>query len=78
MCAVVRLGTSRVCTEDSALGNRPDLNGLLYLGIFFGIPPDVELDQDMKSGSPGANRFTTELSLHGFSKNLAPSGEYAS
>ena len=78
MCAVVRLGTAREDTEDSALGNRSNLDNVLYLGIFFGIPPDVELDQDMESGSPGANRFTTELSLHGFSKNLSTSGEYAS
>ena len=78
MCAVVRLGTSSECAADPALGNRSNLDNLLYLGILFGIPPDVELDQDMKSGSPGANRFTTELSLHGFSKNLSTSGEYAS
>ena len=78
MCAVVRLGTAREYAEDSALNNGARLDNLLYLGKLFGEPPEVELDQDMKSGSPGANRFTTELSLHGFSKNLATSGEYAS
>ena len=78
MCAVVHLGTARESAEDSELGNRLNLDNMLYLGIFFGIPPEVELDKDMKSGSPGANRFTTELSLHGFSKNLSTSGEYAS
>ena len=78
MCAVVRFGIARECAEDSELGNRLNLDNMLYLRIFFGMPLDVELDQDMKTGSPGANRFTTELSLHGFSKNLSTSGEYAS